>query len=86
MPDFIDNIVDNAVDVNEVVMQGLKASPVEEESNLYCENEVCGEEIPEARRKLKGVKFCIECQTFFENHPHIKYNSAGRVIKQEIVD
>lgn len=85
MADFIDNIVDNAVDVNEVVMQGLAATP-EVESNLYCENEVCGEEIPEARRRLKGVKFCIECQTFFEKHPHIKYNSAGRVIKQVIED
>lgn len=86
MPDFIDNIVDNTVDVNEVVMQGLMASQSDVESNLYCENDICGEEIPEARRKLKGVKFCIDCQTMLEKHPNLKYSSTGRVIKQAIVD
>lgn len=86
MADFIDNIVDKAVDVNEVVMQGLLSNPVVGESNLYCENDICGEEIPEARRKLGGVKYCIECQSFAEKHPNLKYNSSGKVIKQVIVD
>ena len=86
MADFIDNIVDNAQDVNESVMKGLQMAPEVGESNLYCANDICGEEIPENRRKMKGVKFCIECQSFMEKHPNIRYNSSGRVIKQEIVD
>ena len=30
------------------------------------EKNECGEEIPERRRALGGVKFCIECQTKIE--------------------
>ena len=86
MADFIDNVVDKAVDVNESVMKGLLSAPPVGESNLYCENDICGEEIPEARRKMNGVKYCIECQTFMEKHPNIRYNSSGKIIKQEIVD
>ena len=26
----------------------------------------CGEPIPELRRRLGGVRFCVECQGFFE--------------------
>lgn len=30
------------------------------------ECEECGDIIPEQRRKLGGVKYCIECQSYFE--------------------
>ncbi|WP_067522426.1 TraR/DksA C4-type zinc finger protein [Endozoicomonas ascidiicola] len=33
-------------------------------SNSECEE--CGEEVPEQRRQLGGVRYCIECQRYFE--------------------
>ncbi|WP_330847854.1 TraR/DksA C4-type zinc finger protein [Acinetobacter sp. ME22] len=30
------------------------------------ECEECGDIIPEQRRKLGGVKYCIKCQSYFE--------------------
>lgn len=35
-------------------------------SEYECEE--CGAEIPEKRRSLGGVKFCIGCQTTIENN------------------
>lgn len=38
----------------------------------------CGEPIPEARRKaLKGVKFCIECQSLKDVKTFSGYNRRG---------
>ena len=32
-------------------------------SQKHCANQGCGEEIPEARRKvMPGCRFCVECQ------------------------
>lgn len=85
MADFIDNIVDNAQDVNESVMEGLRNNPeVDAPSNKFCEE--CEDEIPEGRRKRPGIKLCVSCQTFKEKHPTLKFTSTGKVIKQQIVD
>lgn len=48
-------------------------------SALFCEK--CGESIPEARREaVKGVKYCITCQTALDKE-HVKsltlYNRRG---------
>ena len=86
MPDFIDNVVDKATDINDVVLKGLLSNPQDSESSLYCQNDMCGEEIPEGRRKLPGVKYCIDCQSFVERHPSLKFSSQGRVIKQEVFE
>ncbi len=33
----------------------------------YCED--CGDEIPKARREqVQGVRYCFECQVFYDNH------------------
>ncbi|MBR8301700.1 TraR/DksA C4-type zinc finger protein [Burkholderia dolosa] len=33
------------------------------ESEAFCQNEACGESIPEERRRaVPGCRFCIECQ------------------------
>ncbi|VVE59817.1 hypothetical protein PCA31118_00025 [Pandoraea captiosa] len=33
------------------------------ESTAVCQNEACGEPIPDARRKaIPGCRFCVECQ------------------------
>ncbi|WP_175857053.1 TraR/DksA C4-type zinc finger protein [Burkholderia anthina] len=33
------------------------------ESETFCQNEACGEPIPEERRRaVPGCRFCIECQ------------------------
>lgn len=33
------------------------------ESEVFCQNEACGEAIPEERRRaVPGCRFCIECQ------------------------
>jgi len=51
----IDSTVNDGVErVRQALGQG--------ESERYCQE--CGEGIPEARRKaLKGVRFCLACQT-----------------------
>ncbi|MEL5611750.1 DksA/TraR family C4-type zinc finger protein [Serratia marcescens] len=53
--DQIDSTVDDAVHrAREALGHG--------ESERYCQE--CGEPIPEARRKaLKGVRYCLACQT-----------------------
>ncbi len=51
----IDAVVDNALDV-------VRANLPTGESAHYCQDDDCGEPIPEARRQaLKGVQYCIEC-------------------------
>jgi phage/conjugal plasmid C-4 type zinc finger TraR family protein len=38
------------------------------ESELYCANQACGVEIPEARRTARpGCRFCVDCQVRHEN-------------------
>lgn len=33
------------------------------ESEVFCQNEACGEPIPDERRRaIPGCRFCIECQ------------------------
>ncbi|AOJ69240.1 MULTISPECIES: TraR/DksA C4-type zinc finger protein [Burkholderia] len=33
------------------------------ESEVFCQNEACGEPIPDERRRaISGCRFCIECQ------------------------
>ena len=49
-----------------------------DESAIYCEK--CDERIPEARRKaLKGVRYCIKCQTKIDKQQKINslYNRRG---------
>ncbi|CAI0861356.1 DksA/TraR family C4-type zinc finger protein [Serratia ficaria] len=62
--DQIDSTVDDAVQrAREALGRG--------ESERYCQE--CGEEIPPARRQaLKGVRFCLACQTALD-----KKHSAG---------
>ena len=48
------------------------------ESEHYCQE--CGEAIPEARRQaLKGVRYCLACQTELDKqHKHLSlYNRRG---------
>lgn len=46
------------------------------ESEVYCLD--CGNEIPENRRlALKGVKYCIKCQTTHESTFKESYNRRG---------
>ncbi|HEJ9146699.1 TPA: DksA/TraR family C4-type zinc finger protein [Serratia marcescens] len=53
--DQIDSTVDDAV-------QRAREALGHGESERYCQE--CGEPIPEARRKaLKGVRYCLACQT-----------------------
>ncbi|HEJ6971908.1 TPA: DksA/TraR family C4-type zinc finger protein [Serratia marcescens] len=53
--DQIDSTVDDAV-------QRAREALGHGESEHYCQE--CGEPIPEARRKaLKGVRYCLACQT-----------------------
>ncbi|MCW6024120.1 DksA/TraR family C4-type zinc finger protein [Serratia marcescens] len=53
--DQIDSTVDDAV-------QRAREALGHGESKRYCQE--CGEPIPEARRKaLKGVRYCLACQT-----------------------
>jgi len=38
-----------------------------QQSALFCQDECCGVEIPEARREAyPGVQFCVECQCLNE--------------------
>lgn len=51
----IDAVVLNAIDV---ARAGLPTG----ESAEYCQDDDCGEPIPEGRRKaLKGVQYCVDC-------------------------
>lgn len=59
MADEVDNTIQ--IDVNEIVLNNKQ--PVSE-SLLYCD--YCGEDIPEIRRKLGSVKYCVECQSLKE--------------------
>lgn len=39
------------------------------ESESFCQNEACGEPIPEERRRaVSGCRFCVECQ---ERREHV---------------
>jgi len=39
------------------------------DSAHYCDE--CGDEIPEKRRlAIKGIRFCIDCQSMLENSAH----------------
>lgn len=51
----IEAVVQNAIDV-------ARANLPSGESAHYCQDDDCGEPIPEGRRQaLKGVQFCVEC-------------------------
>lgn len=63
MADPVDLATDSAVDVNQVVLDGLK-NVQDIESNHFCEK--CEDDIPEERRKLKNVTLCVFCQTDLE--------------------
>ena len=55
--------VDNAfvIDVNEHVINNQQPFVVSEVYCLYC-----GIDIPEKRRSLGNVKYCLECQSLYE--------------------
>lgn len=53
-------------------------------SEHYCLD--CGFEIPEQRRKIGGVEFCVECQTLLEKYPNIRFDSKGKVFKEVVSD
>lgn len=42
------------------LMQGRFSKP----SNTHCE--MCEIQIPEQRRSIGGVKYCVDCQTYLE--------------------
>ena len=69
--DQIDSTVNDGVArVRNAVGQG--------ESEAFCLE--CGEPIPEARRQaLKGVKFCVNCQSKLDQQQHTAclYNRRG---------
>ncbi|GAA5003377.1 TraR/DksA C4-type zinc finger protein [Acinetobacter puyangensis] len=46
--------------LNRVIFNGI--------SLLQCEE--CGDEIPEQRRNLGGVRLCVECQSLMERKPN----------------
>lgn len=63
MADPVDLATDSAVDVNQVVLDGLKHVQ-EVESKHECER--CEDDIPEERRKLGNVTLCVFCQSALE--------------------
>ena len=45
-------------------------------AETHCQE--CGEEIPEARRRVSGVRTCIECQSARDSRPvKIGFNRRG---------
>lgn len=60
MADLADIAQDYIPEINSKETSKHFDSPSEE----YCID--CGEEIPQKRRNLGGVKRCIDCQTAFE--------------------
>lgn len=58
-----------------VVMRPRKAAL---ESSEFCESEVCGEPIPEARRlAVPGCRFCVECQSLRERALQRRTHASG---------
>ncbi|WP_244122190.1 TraR/DksA C4-type zinc finger protein [Burkholderia latens] len=44
------------------------------ESESFCQNEACGEPIPEERRRaVSGCRFCVECQELREQVLNRRY-------------
>ena len=62
------DLIDKAQESADYLLQQeiAKRCRFEGESEKECIE--CGEEIPERRRALGGVKFCIECQTKIERN------------------
>lgn len=62
------DIVDRAAQAEEVFLSdALEQRRLPENRFSYSHCEDCGEEIPEARRRVvKGCRRCIECQEVFE--------------------
>lgn len=60
------DITDTSSDYEQLMLQHLIDNRVQfvGESNFECDE--CGNEIPEPRRALGGVKFCIGCQQVIE--------------------
>lgn len=62
----IDAVVENALDV-------VRANIPSGESAEFCQDDDCGEPIPEARRlALKGVQYCIDCADKHAFKPRIR--------------
>lgn len=65
----IQTTIDNGIDFS-------RSQLPQGESEIYCLD--CGNEITEARRlALKGVKYCIKCQTIHESTFKESYNRRG---------
>lgn len=48
------------------------------QSAEFCEDEMCGEQIPETRRALvKGCKYCVHCQAKYDKISTSAYNRRG---------
>lgn len=48
------------------------------ESELYCLDEDCGEEIPLKRREtVKGCKYCVKCQAKRDKKQASQFNRRG---------
>lgn len=49
-----------------------------QESAEFCEDDTCGEPIPELRRSLvKGCKYCVHCQSKHDKITMSAYNRRG---------
>ena len=64
--------IDDAVDWARLELE-LRAK---RESNKFCDD--CGDEIPEKRRLfVKGVQFCVTCQSSHDTNHQSYYNRRG---------
>lgn len=67
----IDATVDSAIDF-------ARSQLPTGESELYCLDDDCGVEIPEARRKaIKGCKYCVNCQAKHDSKLASQFNRRG---------
>ena len=58
--EVIESVVLNGIDV-------ARASLPTGESAFYCQDDACGEEIPEKRRQaIKGCQHCVHCAPKYE--------------------
>lgn len=66
--------INDAVDWARLQLEIQKKTPSAE----FCEDDMCGEPIPQMRRELvPGVKYCVHCQSKYDNITLSTYNRRG---------